>query len=245
MVFETLGTKARIVRWNGQIAEPSFVPMGFDEIRELDRSYYHATDYDYPLCLLTLTDGRGAVAHCPKRSDTLEIDLLDGTPLTSRRAMAEDIFHARLAVSADGRWLLDNGWVWHPLTIVGVYDVARALREPEHLSSCGIPLDLGDAFDGDAQAATFSGDRLIVAGGDGNPMKSVVDLPNGKNLTTVHLAEPLGTSLMAWGRDHVVALDDQTGLVALADGKIIHRWEDPGPVSRPCPSVNLDTPAAP
>jgi hypothetical protein len=105
-VFETLGTKGRIVRWNGQIAQPNFVTLGFDEIREIDRSYYHAAAYDYPICLLTLPDGRHAVAHCPKRYDTLEIEFLDGTPLTRRKAESEDIFHARLA-SSESRWPLD------------------------------------------------------------------------------------------------------------------------------------------
>jgi hypothetical protein len=244
-VFETLGTKGRLMRWNGCIAQPNYVPIGFDELREIDRSYYQANVYDYPVCLLTLPDGRGAIAHCPRRYDTLEIELLDGTPLTSRSAKAEDIFHARLAASPDGRWLLDNGWVWHPLAIVVVYDVVRALREPEHLSSSGIALELGDAFDGDVAAATFSGDRLVACGGDDRQILSIVDLPSGRNLVTLPLSERLGTRIMAWDHDHVIALDDQPRLVALADGKIVHRWDDVGPASRPCPSVNLESPKPP
>jgi len=245
VVFEALGTKGRIMRWNGRVAQPSFVPIGFDELREIDRSYYHADAYDYPLCLLTLPDGREAVAHCPRRYDTLEIELLDGTPLTSRAAKPEDVFHGRLAASPDGRWLLDNGWVWHPLTIVAVYDVARALREPEHLSSSGIALDLGDAFDGDVGAATFSGDRLVVCGGEDRQILSMIDLSTGRNLATLPVAEALGTRLMAWDHDHVVALDDRPRLVALADGGVVHRWDDVGPAPRPCPSVNLDSPEPP
>jgi hypothetical protein len=135
--------------------------------------------------------------------------------------------------------------VWHPLTIVAVYDVARALQEPEHLSSSGIALDLGDAFDGEVEAATFSDDRLIVAGGDGSRILSVVDLRSGKNLATVRLAEPIGTRLMPWDHDHVVALDEYPRLLALADGKVLHQWAEPGPARRPCPSVNLDSPTAP
>jgi hypothetical protein len=244
-VFETLGTKGRLMRSNGRIAQPNFVPIGFDELREIDRSYYHADVYDYPICLLNLPDGRDAIAHCPRRYDTLEIELLDGTPLTSRSAKAEDIFHARLAASPDGRWLLDCGWVWHPLTIVGVYDVGRALREPEHLSSSGITLDLGDAFDDEVGAATFSGDRLVVCSGEDRQVLSIVELPSGRNLVTLPLAERLGTRLMAWDPDHVVALDDQPRLVALADGRIVHRWDDVGPASRPFPSVNSESPTPP
>jgi hypothetical protein len=244
-VFETLGTKGRLMRWNGQPRQPPVVPLGFDELRELDRSYSQASAYDYPLCLLTLPDGRPALVHCPRRHDTLEIELLDGTPLTRRASKPEDIFHARLAASPDGRWLLDNGWVWHPLTIVCVYDVARALREPAHLSSSGIALDLGDTFDGEAEAATFSDDRLIVCGGEDRRMLSIVALPGGKNLATRALPEPLGTRLMAWDRDHVVALDGQPRLVSLAGGQIVHRWDEPGPAPRPSPSANPDDPAPP
>ena len=181
--FETLGTKGRLMRWNAQVAQQNFVPLGFDEFREIDRSYYCANVYDYPLCLFRLPDGRAAIAHCPKRYDTLEMELLDGTPLTTRNAKAVDIFHARLAVSRDGRWLLDNGWVWHPVTIVAVYDVARALREPDHLSSSGISIDLGGASDGDVDAATFSGDRLVACSGGKNP-RLYVDLPSGRLLFT-------------------------------------------------------------
>jgi len=243
--FETLGTKGRLVRWNGQLPEDNFVPLGFDEIRELDRSYHQADVYDYPLCLFRLPDGREAIAHCPRRYDTLEIELLDGTPLTRRAARAEDMFHSRLAASRDGRWLLDNGWVWHPLTTVCVYDVARALREPEHLSSSGLKLDLGDAFDGDAAAATFSGDRLVVCGGDERPVLSIVELPTGRNLATHLLAESPGTRLMAWDADHVVALDAQPRLISLASGTVAHRWDDPGPAPRVSPDANLTGPSAP
>ena len=233
-MFETLGTKGRLMRWNGCIAQPNFVPIGFDELREIDRSYYQARVSDYPVCLLTLPDGRGAIAHCPRRYDTLELELLDGTPLTPRSAKAEDIFHARLAASPDGRWLLDNGWVWHPLTIVVVYDVARALREPEHLSSSGIALELGDAFDGEVEAATFSGDRLVVCGGDNRQILSIVELPSGRNLRTLPLSERLGTRLIAW--DQTTSRARRSASVGRAG-----RWEDRsslgrcGPASRPCP----------
>ena len=75
-------------------------------------------------------------------------------------------------------------------------------------------------------------------------MLSIVDLPSGKILRELPLAESLGTRLMAWDADHVVALDDHPRLVALADGRIVHRWEDRGPRPRPCPSVNSEEPVA-
>jgi hypothetical protein len=245
VAFDTRGTKARLVRWNGQTRQGNYWPLGFDELRELDRSYYHARAFAYPVCLFALPDGRPAVAHCPRRYDTLEIELLDGTPLTRRKTKSEDIFHARLAASPDGRWLLDNGWVWHPVTIAAVYDVARALVEPEHLSSWGLRLDLGDAFAGEADAATLSDDRLIVCGGEDHRMLSIVELPSGKNLATIPVPEPLGTRLMAWDHDHVVALDHRPRLVALADATVVHTWDDRGPRPTPCPSADGEGPEPP
>jgi hypothetical protein len=50
---------------------------------------------------------------------------------------------------------------------------------------------------------------------------------------------------MAWDHDHVIALDDQPRLIALADGRIVHRCDDIGPASRPCPSVGLEGPESP
>jgi len=153
-MFETLGTKGRLVRL---VENPGPGAIGFDEVREIDRGYYHAQEYAFPACILELPDGRGAIAHCPRRYDTLELELLDGTPLTRRPVDADDVFHSRLAASPDGRWLLSAGWVWQPWNVACVYDVARALVEPAHLSSSGIRLDLG-AFEAEVDAAALSGD---------------------------------------------------------------------------------------
>jgi hypothetical protein len=43
-------------------------------IREVNRSYYHADAYRYPLALFTLPDGRTGVVHCPEDYNRLEID---------------------------------------------------------------------------------------------------------------------------------------------------------------------------
>ncbi len=39
-----------------------------------------------------------------------------------------DYFHGRLIVSPDGRRILDDGWVWHPVGIPTVWDLARWLE---------------------------------------------------------------------------------------------------------------------
>lgn len=234
VVFETRGTKGRVIRYNGLLPSDQFVPIGFDEIREIDRSYYHAEEVAFPACVFVLPDGRWALAHAPRSYNTLEIELIDGTPLTRRNGECDDNFHSRLAASPDGRWLLSSGWVWQPWGVACVYDVARALEDPAHLSGAGIPLDLGDPFQGEAEAAVLSGDRLIVSGSAECPMLSIVELPSGRNLAVVPLAESLGTQLAAWGPEHVLALDGTARVISLADGSVVQVLDlDTRAASRP------------
>jgi hypothetical protein len=137
VTFETLGTKGRIARYNGVLPTPSWIPLGVDELREIDRSYYHANAYAFPVSVFELPDGRAAIAHCPRGYNRLDIELPDGTLLTARGDKHHDCFHSRLEASVDGRWLLCNGWVWQPASVVHVFDVARALAEPAYLSTQG------------------------------------------------------------------------------------------------------------
>src|SRR5690606_17474580 len=99
VAFETLGTKGRIMKWNGELPEAGFIPLGYDELREIERSYHEAGTYAYPVCLIALPDGREAIAHCPRRYDTLEIELVTGKALTKRKKKPVDFFHSRLAAS--------------------------------------------------------------------------------------------------------------------------------------------------
>ncbi len=241
VMFETLGTKGRIVRSNGRVEQGNFLPLGIDEVRQINRDCYQADAYAYPVCLFRLPDCREAIAHCPQSYDTLEIETIDGTALTHRTTKPEDIFHSRLSVSMDGRWLLSNGWVWHPCNVACVYDVARALVEPAHLASRGIEIDLS-GVEGEADtAALLPGDRLVVASWD-SPLLSVIDLLTGQARASVKLDAPLGTQIMAWS-DHVVVCDDHPRVVAL-DGTTIETF-DIKVETWAQPSVNLEPPQGP
>lgn len=90
------GTKALLLEPGGKV------------IRELNRSFYCAEDYRYPLALFTLPDGRTGLVHCPDRYNQLEIEVArTGERLTADRDRdPDDFFHSRLAVSPDGRFLL-------------------------------------------------------------------------------------------------------------------------------------------
>jgi hypothetical protein len=226
VIYELIGTKGRLGRWNGALPEGGWTPLGIDVVRELDRSYYHADAYSFPVALFTLPDGRDVIAHCPRAYRRLDLETIDGTLLTPRDERGRDCFHSRLEASPDGRWLLCNGWAWAPVSIAHVHEVARALAEPAYLSSPGV--DIGDSetmYEGDGICgATFAhgGDRVIATC---ETHLGVFALPTGDTIA-VHAIERPGTRLVAWGPDHVVCVDGTPRVVELATGAIVERWDD-------------------
>ncbi|MFX0103737.1 MAG: hypothetical protein ACFFCS_29515 [Candidatus Hodarchaeota archaeon] len=153
VLYEALGTKGLLIDIEGQ-----------DDTRELNRSYYHARDYRYPITLFNIPDGRKVIAHCPEEYCSLELELVEGGEvLTKREYHSADVFHSDLMTSLDGRYLLDRGWVWHPWNIVGVYDVKLALEDPSHLDGHGLDVPQGGSLDWEPQTATFCGHKIVTA----------------------------------------------------------------------------------
>lgn len=105
VTYTRLGTKGLVLH-RGKI------------IREINRSYYHADVYEYPIALARLKNGREVLIHCPEEYCRLEIDdVQSGERLTDRRSRKPaDFFQSRLAVSADGRTLASAGWSGIPWT---------------------------------------------------------------------------------------------------------------------------------
>lgn len=89
------------------------------QYREINRSFYCADSYDYPLARFAGPDGRALLVHCPDSYANLEVeDAISGERLTRREPAALDFFHSRLSVSPSGRWLASAGWVWHPVAML-------------------------------------------------------------------------------------------------------------------------------
>jgi hypothetical protein len=216
-IYQRLGTKALLLR-GGQL------------VRELDRSYYHADVYEYPIALWRLPDGRAVVAHCPEAYNELHIDETEtGRRLTARDGKSSDLFHSRLAVSPDGRWLMSAGWIWHPIDFVGIYDIAAALARPETLDDARQVPAAETSIE--ISAAAFAGrDRLVVSAG-------LEDLGNTE-LRPGHLGayrldeeryeratmpdERPGTIMPAG--DFVVGFYEHPKLIELETGRIVARW---------------------
>lgn len=229
VIYERLGTKGLVLE-RGQI------------VREINRSFYHAHVYDYPVALLRLPDGREAIAHCPEHYNQIEIeDVHTGEALTrSSGRRPADIFHSRLLVNTAGTRLLSAGWVWHPWDVVAVYDIAVGLADPSHLDEFGLMPRSGAEVSG----ATFLDDDTLLLvtseetdGGDdedddddalwkAGPRACVAyDLRTHTAQMLGRAAETVGTC-MPLGRTHIVSFYEHPKVIELATGAVVQRWPD-------------------
>lgn len=204
VIYDRLGTKALLLK-NGTL------------LRELNRSFYFAHTYEYPVCLVE-RGGDVLLIHCPDDYNRLEIeDAETGACLTARQSPAADFFHSRLAVNGSGTRLLGAGWLWHPWDAVVYFDLEEALRNPEHLDlldwCAPTPSDVGAVEERSACWLTDS--QVVLAGGDDDEGGSDVGLlPNGlavydtsqrRVVSSASLGRPAGT-MMGVGETHVLTL---------------------------------------
>jgi hypothetical protein len=220
VLYVERGTKALLLKDN-------------ELVRELNRSYYCADSYDYPVALGALPDGRVVVIHCPDEYNILEIeDAETGERLTAGDRQPTDVFHSRLEISPDGRRLLSAGWFWHPYGVVAVYDLEAALQDPAALDGDGILAT--SAADHEVLAARWiDADRVAVAFGD-PVLDDAADLPLNElavwscaDSTWVHrnkVDAPLG-ELLACG-ESIISLYGHPRRISLATGDIIAEWPD-------------------
>jgi hypothetical protein len=216
VVYHALGTKGLILRDNKLV-------------REVNRSFYHATTYEYPIALFELPDGRPVIAHCPQEYNKIEIEEIEsGRTLTMREGKAADFFHSRLQVSPDGDHLLSAGWVWQPMDYVQLFPLKEVLKSPKLLDECAgieLPEEMWEA-----NVAAFSGnDALLLVGGDGDESgKSFLaryNLKQGKLDMKSALQEPTGT-IMPLGEEYLIGFYKHPKLFEIYSGKVIERWPE-------------------
>jgi hypothetical protein len=217
-VYDNRGTKGILMK-NGKIH------------RELNRSYYFAKRYDYPVTLTLGPNGSVVVVHCPNSFDTLEFeDAETGATLFTKKS-DEMEFHSRLVASSNGRYLLDAGWFWHPLGGAWVCDLAGLLGT----SSPPGP-DVNFSFGAEIDSAAFLGDDdVIVTSTDevcneATPRSGIGPLRLGhyslatrRWQSTVEIREATGM-IMPW-RDWVISFYKFPKAIEIATGRVVHEWK--------------------
>jgi hypothetical protein len=228
VIYEKLGTKALILE-NGKI------------LREINRSFYHANAYEYPLALFQLSNGREVMAHCPETYCQLEIDdLATGECLTKSNARKpRDYFFSRLTANLKGTMLLAAGWVWHPMDVVYVYDIELALQDPHTLDEKGIGIWISSEsnsasfMDNDTIAiAEFSEKEEYENEDDKNPSKvyesrtiNLYELASCKQTLSIETKQQVGT-FMPIDSKTIVSFFEYPKLISLETGKVLHEWKE-------------------
>lgn len=231
----------------------ALILQGRTLLREINRSYYCADDYDYPITLFRLPSGRPVIAHCPDEYNELQIDDLEtGEPLTRLPGRkARDFFHSRLTASPDGRFLASAGWVWHPWDAVAVFDVEAALRDPNSLDGGGLDI----SADAEESSATFLPDgRLAVAlfqteipEDDTPPAFSELKLFDlrGQGASTETRTPGRVGQIVPVDEHHVLALYQHPRLIDLRDGQVVGSWPEIASGDRTSPIFGASSPTPP
>jgi len=224
-LYERLGTKAIVLGPHGSL-------------RELNRSYYHAHVYEYPILFFRLPDGREALAHCPEEYCDLRIEDPATGELWSEigTGSVRSLFHSRLAANPAGNRILSAGWFWHPADVAYVFNLTsgpggRLLFEQCKLCAdqtteinsavfnCRGQLVVASASDAEDFGTGTTDERLRPG------MIGVLDLDNQRTASLAPLEDEAGT-LIPLGRKHVIGLYDHPKLIDVETGRTLFHWPD-------------------
>jgi hypothetical protein len=87
-----------------------------------------------------------------------------------------DYFHCGLTLSPDGAWLVDDGWVWHPMGMLKSFSLRRWLQENVWESEDGPSVKELRTCDGHWDGPRcFVGDRTLAVWGFGGDASYLVD----------------------------------------------------------------------
>lgn len=152
-LYDKFGTKALLLK-NGQI------------IREINRSFYHADVYEYPIAFIQERSEPCRIAHCPQEYNVLQIeDFETGEVIDWKDPEPTDFFHSRLQLSPNGRWLLSAGWIWHPIDSIELFDLTSSPPKRYQPFWNG---NLGDIGLWEINNATFLPDSSLLMSGTGD-----------------------------------------------------------------------------
>ncbi|RZK58780.1 MAG: hypothetical protein EOO91_07255 [Pedobacter sp.] len=213
VIYKKLGTKGLLLK-NGQI------------LREINRSYYQAEVYEYPIAFAKLKDGRNILIHCPENYCRLDFEEVEtGNFLTNHIVRKpSDFFHSRLEVSLDHKTLLSKGWAWHPYDFIEVFDIEECIHNPIALDKSKHKPDV----DAEICSASFITNDLVLIGSP-NDTEPFNDEPSDKlkngqigiwNIKTNEVTEIIQPNFTIGG--HLMAIDETFAWNLYENPKIIN-----------------------
>ncbi|CAN5505537.1 hypothetical protein BH10ACI2_BH10ACI2_09820 [soil metagenome] len=217
VLSERFGTKALLLKY-GQI------------VREINRSYYHADVYEYPIAFLAHESEPLKIAHCPDGYNVLQIeDFETGEVIDWKDGEPTDFFHSRLQLSPNGRWLLSAGWIWHPLDAIELFDLSV---EPPKRYTPFWNGNLPDIGLWEVNNAIFLPDSNLLMSGTGDQDKEdgsdeislvVFDTEALEIRFRSVLDAPTG-SMFAVDGNHALAFYEYPRLLDIHSGSVVASW---------------------
>lgn len=236
LVYENRGTKALLLK-NGKVH------------RELNRSYYFAKSFDYPIALATIHSNRVVVVHAPDSYDSISIEDVETGEVLGTKKSGEMEFHSRLSVSGNGEFVVSAGWFWHPLGGAWLCSIDEVCGRNRQIA------EVGFSFGAEIDSVGFLGDdRLVLSStkdvineqipspGLGPRRLAVWSIRDGNWLSNVPLKAPTGM-IMPW-KEWGISFYDYPKAIELATGKVVHRWKHLR-TGRQIGSIELGTPPPP
>lgn len=146
-VYKRLGTKGLLFKEG-------------DLIREINRPYYCSELYEYPAAFATLNNITYLI-HCPIAYNQLDFENVETGELVTNipDRKAEDVFHSRLEVSPDNKFLLSKGWVWHPVDIVHAFNLPDCIANPILLDNSKLYANDSNEF---CTASFIGNDKVLI-----------------------------------------------------------------------------------
>ena len=155
----------------GALGTKGLVASANSPVREIDRSYYRANAFEYPVAVGELPGGAEVLAHCPGGYYRISVETLArGQRLCGASSSALDVFHSRLAFDRGGSYLLSAGWTGNATGVAMVFDIPEALGDSSHLDGPG--LLPRSAIDGSVEGACWLGPGLLAVSTGPGPRHS-------------------------------------------------------------------------
>jgi len=218
VIYKRLGTKAVVLK-DGQL------------VREINRSYYHADAYEYPICLWERTDSPTMIIHCPDDNNRLEIeDAVSGLRLSINETRnPPDFFHSRLSINPSGTHLMSAGWVWHPMDVANIYRLPVA----HEIGDLDTPLTTVDTTNEVSTCVWINDDLALAANADNNEYEDEDPFKSGslgcwsmdsKQWSRLSLPDTTLGRLMPLGEDYVISFYEHPKLIRMTDGVVVRDW---------------------
>jgi len=121
LIYQKLGTKGLLLK-NGEL------------LREINRSYYQSSVYEFPATFLTFKN-RTYLVHCPFGYNQIDFEDAETGKIVTNipERKPQDIFHSRLEVSPDNKNLISKGWAWHPIDVIELFNIEKCFENPNLL----------------------------------------------------------------------------------------------------------------